>query len=78
MFMFRLWKRLWHEEEGQNLSEFALLLALICLTATSSVSCFSQALQTKYSNASSSVTVAAASAGHGASSNSGKSSGESR
>jgi Flp pilus assembly pilin Flp len=65
MFMFRLWKRLWREDEGQNLSEFALLLALVCLTATTSVSCFSLALQTKYSNASSSVTVAASSAGQG-------------
>jgi Flp pilus assembly pilin Flp len=70
MFMFRLWKRLWCEDEGQALTEFALLLTLVCLTATSSVSCFSLALQTKYSNASNSVTVAASTAGHGSSSKS--------
>jgi Flp pilus assembly pilin Flp len=68
MFIIRFWKRLRDEEKGQALTEFALLLALLSLTAMSSVSCFGVALQTKYSSASSSVTVAASTAGHGSSS----------
>ena len=32
--MFTLFNRLWHEEDGQDLTEYALLLVLISLTAT--------------------------------------------
>jgi Flp pilus assembly pilin Flp len=58
IIMPRLWKRLWRDDRGQNLAEFALLLALICLTATSSVWCFGLALKTNYSKASTSVSAA--------------------
>jgi pilus assembly protein Flp/PilA len=31
--MKALWQRLWHEEQGQDLTEYALLLTLIALAA---------------------------------------------
>ena len=28
-----LWKRFWHEQEGQDLVEYSLLLAFVCLVS---------------------------------------------
>jgi pilus assembly protein Flp/PilA len=43
--------RLLKEEEGQDLTEYALLLALIALVAIASVNSLSAAIQASFSNA---------------------------
>ena len=51
-------KRLWSEQEGQNLPEFALLLFLVCLTAVSAVGGVAIKVNSMYSNVSTHVVVA--------------------
>jgi len=48
--------RLWKEEEGQDLTEYALLLTLISLALVVSLQNLAGALNTIFSNASTSLT----------------------
>jgi Flp pilus assembly pilin Flp len=56
--MQNLLRRLWHDEGGQDLVEYALLVTLIGLTAIISMKAFAIALSALFSTASSSLTVA--------------------
>lgn len=73
MFMSRLWKRLWREDRGQNLTEYSLLLTLICLGSVTALAGYGASLQASYSSVSSAI--AATSTSSGSSSKSGKKSG---
>jgi Flp pilus assembly pilin Flp len=50
--MKNLLKRLWHEEEGQDLTEYALLLVLLTLAAIGSLSTLATAVNGVFANAS--------------------------
>ncbi len=54
--MKNLLKRLWHEEEGQDLVEYALLLVLISLAAVAAMNTLASAISKAYGNASSNLT----------------------
>jgi pilus assembly protein Flp/PilA len=43
--------RLWKEEEGQDLTEYALLLVLVALAAIGSLSVLANAINNTFSNA---------------------------
>lgn len=49
--MMQVFKRLWTEEEGQDLAEYALLLVLIALVAISAVRGIAGAISNVFSNA---------------------------
>ena len=51
-------KRLWGEEEGQDLTEYALLVVLISLVAIATMSTLGQAISNVFSNASTNLTTA--------------------
>jgi len=53
-----LLKRLWQEEEGQDLTEYALLLVLIALVAIVAMKGFGSAVSSTFSNAASNLTTA--------------------
>ena len=53
-FMLRLWK----EEEGQDLTEYALLLVLIALAAITVMGTLGSAINNVFSKAASNLTVA--------------------
>lgn len=53
--MRNLLVRLWQEEEGQDLTEYALLLVLIALAATAAMSTVGQAVSAVFNNASGSL-----------------------
>jgi pilus assembly protein Flp/PilA len=46
--MMNLMKRLWREEEGQDLIEYALLVALVALAATAGMSALANAINTTF------------------------------
>jgi pilus assembly protein Flp/PilA len=48
-------QRLWREEEGQDLTEYALLLVLIALAATASMGTLATAITAVFTNASTSL-----------------------
>ncbi len=48
-------KRLWKEEEGQDLVEYALLLVLISLACIAAMSTLARAISTAFGNASNSL-----------------------
>jgi Flp pilus assembly pilin Flp len=50
-------KRLWREEEGQDLTEYALLLVLISLIAVASLKTAGQAISDAFSNAAANLTT---------------------
>jgi Flp pilus assembly pilin Flp len=52
-------KRLWTEEKGESLPEFALLLFLVCLTAVSAMGGVATKVDSMYYNVSTHVAVAA-------------------
>ena len=54
--MTELLKRLWQEEEGQDLTEYALLLVLISLVAITSMKALGTAVSKVFSNASANLT----------------------
>ncbi len=56
--MKNLLMRLWREEEGQDLVEYALLLVLISLIAVASVTTVGQAVSNAFSNAAVNLTTA--------------------
>jgi pilus assembly protein Flp/PilA len=49
--MSNLCKRLWEEEEGQDLVEYGLLLVLLALVAISSMKTIGSAISNIFSNA---------------------------
>jgi pilus assembly protein Flp/PilA len=55
--MKNLLLRLWREEEGQDLVEYALLLVLIALVAIAAVTTVGQAVSNVFSNAAQNLTT---------------------
>jgi len=56
--MKNLLKRLWQEEQGQDLIEYALLIALIALAATVGMNSLATAINKEFSNLGTSLTTA--------------------
>lgn len=56
--MKSLWKRVWVEEEGQDLVEYGLLLVLIALGCIAAMGTLSQAISNVFSNAATNLTTA--------------------
>ena len=54
--MKNLLKRLWKEEEGQDLVEYALLIVLIALALVTTVKSLSSGISSVFANASTSLT----------------------
>jgi Flp pilus assembly pilin Flp len=54
--MKNLLKKLWQEEEGQDLTEYALLLVLLSLAAVGSLSALATAINGVFSKASANLT----------------------
>jgi len=50
-------KRLWKEEHGQDLTEYALLVVLIALVAIASVSTLGAAISDVFTNATTNITT---------------------
>ena len=50
--------RLWKEEEGQDLTEYALLLVLLALAATATLSTLATAIGSVFSNAATNLSTA--------------------
>jgi len=56
--MQNLLKRLWREEEGQDLVEYGLLLVLIALVAATALTSLGTAITHAFSNAAANLTTA--------------------
>jgi pilus assembly protein Flp/PilA len=56
--MKTLFRRLWQEEEGQDLVEYALLVVLIALAATAAMRTLATAIDNAFLNAASNLTTA--------------------
>lgn len=54
--MKKLLMRLWREQEGQDLVEYALLLALIALAAVSTLNGLATGIQNTFTTASTTIT----------------------
>jgi Flp pilus assembly pilin Flp len=54
--MKRLIAKLWKEEEGQDLTEYALLLALISVVMVATINNLAAAIQTAIGNATAALT----------------------
>jgi pilus assembly protein Flp/PilA len=54
--MVKLLKRLWKEEEGQDLVEYGLLVALVALAATAGMSSLATAINSAFSTIGSNLT----------------------
>jgi pilus assembly protein Flp/PilA len=52
-----LLKRLWREEEGQDLTEYGLLMVLIALVAVASMQTLGSAISNIFSNAASNLST---------------------
>lgn len=52
-----LLKRLWNEESGQDLTEYALLLVLVALVAVSALNKLATAINTVYDTAANDLAV---------------------
>jgi pilus assembly protein Flp/PilA len=50
-------KRLWREEEGQDLTEYALLMVLIALVAIASIQTIGTTISNVFSNAAANLTA---------------------
>jgi pilus assembly protein Flp/PilA len=57
MHMKKLLVRLWKEEEGQDLTEYALLLVLLSLAATAALGTLATAINGTFSNAAGNLTT---------------------
>lgn len=55
--MTELLKRLWNEEEGQDLTEYALLLVLIALAAIAGMNTLATAINSVFSQAASNLST---------------------
>ena len=64
--MSKCWKRLCREDAGQDLTEYALLLLLVCVIAVGAMNGFASSVSNMYTSASGSVITATVegSAGH--------------
>lgn len=56
--MKNLLKQLWQEEQGQDLIEYALLVALVALAATVGMKALATAINTTFVNLGTSLTTA--------------------
>ncbi len=56
--MKSLLRRLWFEEEGQDLTEYALLLVLLVLAAVTSLTALAGAINTVFQSVSTNLTTA--------------------
>jgi pilus assembly protein Flp/PilA len=56
--MKNLLKRLWQEEAGQDLIEYALLVALVALAATAGMNSLATSINTEFANLGTSLTNA--------------------
>lgn len=54
--MIELFKRLWKDEEGQDLTEYALLLVLISLVAVAAMGTLGSGISDAFSNAAANLT----------------------
>lgn len=57
--MTELLKRLWQEEEGQDLTEYALLLVLIALAAIAGMNTLATAINSVFSSAAGNLSTSA-------------------
>jgi len=57
--MKTLFRRLWQEEEGQDLVEYALLVVLIALGAIAAMHSLASAISDAFANATTNLTTAA-------------------
>jgi pilus assembly protein Flp/PilA len=57
--MKALVKRLWSDEEGQDLVEYGLLIALVALAATAGMNALATAINSTFSNLGTALTTAA-------------------
>ncbi len=55
--MSKLARRLWQDESGQDLTEYALLLVLIALVCVITIKTLGQAISNVYSNASANLST---------------------
>ena len=55
--MSKLAKRLWQDESGQDLTEYALLLVLIALVCVITIKTLGQAISNVYTNASTNLST---------------------
>lgn len=55
--MKMLLKRLWQEEEGQDLTEYALLLVLLALAAVGSTKTLANAISSAFAQAANNLTT---------------------
>jgi pilus assembly protein Flp/PilA len=55
--MKELLQRLWREETGQDLTEYALLMVLVALAAITAMKGLATAISTAYSNAAANLTT---------------------
>jgi Flp pilus assembly pilin Flp len=55
--MRALLRRLWFEEEGQDLTEYALLLVLLVLAAVTSLTALATAINTVFQSVSTNLTT---------------------
>jgi len=56
--MMNLLTRFWKEEEGQDLIEYALLVALVALAATVGMNALATKINTEFTNLGTSLTTA--------------------
>jgi pilus assembly protein Flp/PilA len=56
--MMNLMKRLWKEEQGQDLIEYALLVALVALAATVGMNALATKINLEFTNLGTSLTTA--------------------
>ncbi|MGH9431322.1 MAG: Flp family type IVb pilin [Terriglobia bacterium] len=56
--MKKLFARLWKEEEGQDLVEYALLVALLVLAAVATLGTLADTIKNVFTNAASNLTTA--------------------
>jgi len=57
--MMKTLRKLWHEDEGQDLTEYALLLVLVALAAITAMGTLANAITSTFSNAATNLTSAA-------------------
>ncbi|MCK5439006.1 MAG: Flp family type IVb pilin [Gemmatimonadetes bacterium] len=57
--MVALWNAFWNDESGQDLAEYALLIALIALVVIAAVTLLGQNINTVFTNIANSLTGAA-------------------
>jgi Flp pilus assembly pilin Flp len=56
--MVQMFRKLWQDEQGQDLTEYALLLVLVALGAIAAMGSLSNAIQSTFSNAATNLTTA--------------------